>query len=436
MAQEIYNRILSDHAEIASLPQVLIEVVKVSTDSDSSASDLARVILKDPALTAKLLRVVNSPYYGRVREVTTINQAVVTLGVRSVTAIALSASVYETVGKLKGTIERKRFWRHSLEVATASKLIAQNVGFKPVEEAFVAGLLHDIGMLLLEASFAEEYKRIWRLVEAGENLLEAEQHNWGTDHARAGQFLLDQWGLPKHLGEAVGQHHRVFDHGEKSPELSLPQIVNLANHLSKFRAYLMPPPEAKILEIKDVVASNLGLTNSSLADIEADLISEVVKESGFLEIEIGDIEELLREANRLLYRQYETVENLLRENRKMQQQIAHDQAMKGALESLQAIAVAFSYLINNATATIVGRTQLIDLAVSKGQIIDTEGVCLASSGVITRAVENISHILDELKKIATFDPGAISDGRAVRDIEAEVQARLAELESTKVSFHK
>ncbi|MBN2227336.1 MAG: HDOD domain-containing protein [candidate division Zixibacteria bacterium] len=433
MGQEVYHKILNDHGEIASLPQVLVEVVKVSADPNASASDLSRVILKDPALTAKLLRIVNSPYYGRVREVTTINQAVVTLGMRSVTAIALSASVYEMVGSLKGAVDRKRFWRHSLEVATAAKLIADEIGFEPAEEAFVAGLLHDIGMLILESSFPDEYKRIWKLVESGESLMEVEQRNWGTDHARTGQFILDQWGLPKHIGETAKHHHMVFSHGEKSPEMTLPQIVNLANQLSKFRAYTMPPPEAKTLEIKDIVASNLGLSNAALGRIEAELISEVVKESGFLEIEIGNIEELLREANQLLFRQYEMVENLLRENRKMQQQIAHDQAMQGALEALQQIAVTFSHLINNAATAIDGRAQLIDLAISKGRIVDEKGVCKSSTAIITKAVESISFILEELKRVSSFDPQAITDRTTIGDIEAEIKSRLEELEDTTIT---
>jgi len=435
MSHEVYHKILNDHGELASLPQVLVEVVKVSADPNASASDLSRIILKDPALTAKLLRIVNSPYYGRVREVTTINQAVVTLGMRSVTAIALSASVYEMVGGLKGAVDRKRFWRHSLEVATAAKLIADDIGFEPAEEAFVAGLLHDVGMLILEASFSDEYMRIWKLVEAGESLLEVEQKSWGTDHARTGQFILDQWGLPKHIGEAASQHHRVFTHGEKSPDLTLPQIINLANQLSKFRTYTMPPPEAKALEIKDIVASNLGLSNAALGRIEADLISEVVKESGFLEIEIGSIEELLREANQLLFMQYETVENLLRENRKMQQQIAHDQAMQGALESLQQIAVTFSHLINNAIAAIDGRAQLIELAVTKGKITDEKGVCKSSTTVISKAVESISFILDELKRVSSFDQATITDQTTISDIESEIRTRLDELEDTTVTSH-
>ncbi|MCP4706192.1 MAG: HDOD domain-containing protein, partial [candidate division Zixibacteria bacterium] len=208
-SQEIFYKILSEHKELSSLPQVLAEVLKISSDDNSSADDLTRVILKDPALTAKLLRVVNSPFCGQAREVSSIKQAVMALGIRTVMALALSTSVYDLTDRITSLIDRKKFWRHSLEVAIASRMIAEKIGYKSPEEAFVVGLLHDIGVLILESSFPEEFKRIWRLVESGEKQELIEQKTWGTDHARAGQFLMDQWGIPKKLGEAIGAHHEM-----------------------------------------------------------------------------------------------------------------------------------------------------------------------------------------------------------------------------------
>jgi HD-like signal output (HDOD) protein len=431
MTQDIFFKILNDHKELASLPQVLVEVLRVSSDPDSSASALAAVIMKDPALTAKLLRVVNSSFYGRVQKITTINQSVVTLGQRTVTAIALSSSIYDKINRVDGSIDRKRFWRHSLEVAMAARMIAETVGYEPAEEAFVAGLLHEIGALVLESSFPADFKRVWKLVEVGENQTAVEERAWGTNHARVGQFLLDQWGVPKSIGEAVGGHHMVMNYGEKAPENQLIQIVNLANQLSKFRVYNMPPPESKMLENKDIIAANLGLTNTALAKIEEGLLEAVVKQSEFLEIEIGSIEEILTEANGLLYKQFLTVENLLRENRIMQQQIARDQVKKAALESLKAIAATFSHYINNATTTILGRAQLLEMGITNGDIADKKGIAALSAQTIVEGVETISTIVDELKKMTTFETTLYHDDTYIIDVEDKIRKRLQELNSLK-----
>jgi putative nucleotidyltransferase with HDIG domain len=433
MTQDIFYKILSDHKELASLPQVLVEVLRVSSDANSSASDLAAVIMKDPALTAKLLRVVNSPYYGPIRKITTINQAVVTLGQRTVTAVALSTSVYDKINRVDSAIDRKRFWRHSLEVAIAARMVAHEASYEPVEEAFVAGLLHEIGTLVLEASFPTDFKRVWKLVELGESQIAVEERTWGTNHARVGQFLLEQWGVPKVISEAIAGHHTVIDYGEKSPDKQLVQIINLANQISKFRVYNMPPPESAMLENKDIIAANLGLSNAILAGIEEKLISEIIRESGFLEIEVGNIEEILNEANKLLYKQFLIVENLLRENRIMQQQIAHDQTKKAALESLKTIAATFSHYINNATTAILGRAQLVEMAISRGEVIDEKGIAALSSQTIVDAVEAISTVIEELKKMTTFETTLYHEDTYLVDMDERIRAQLAKLNKPKIS---
>jgi HD-like signal output (HDOD) protein len=427
MTQEIFYKILSDHKELSSLPQVLTEVVRVSSDPKSSANDLAAVILKDPSLTARLLRAVNSPHYGPIAKITTVNQAVVILGLRTVTAIALSSSIYDKLNKVESSIDRKRFWRHSLEVAIASKMISEATGYQPAEEAFVAGLLHDIGILVLEASFPVEFKRIWKLVEMGENQLSQEERAWGTNHARIGQFLLDQWGVPKIIGQAVGSHHALFPADDKRSERLLPQIIALANQISRFRIYSMPPPESRILENRDVIAANLGLSNAAISRFEEDIISRVINESGYLEIEIGSVEELLREANRLLYKQYIAVENLLRENRIMHQQITRDQLKRAALESLKTLAGAFGRYLEQAVDAISERINALDAAVAAGDIADEKGIASLSSETISEALRIIATIQEEMKKMTAFESNIYVDENYVAQLEAKIADQIKSL---------
>ena len=422
--QDIFHKILNDHKELSSLPQVLTEVIQVSGDPDSSASQLAAVIMKDLALTAKMLRIANSPYYGPIRQITTVQQAIVTLGQRTVTAVALSTSIYDKLNRVESTIDRKRFWRHALEVAIASRMIAKACGYESPDEAFTVGLLHDIGTLILEASFGDDFKRIWKLVESGESQITLEERTWGTNHARVGQFLLNQWKIPAFIGEAVGNHHFIANIKDKPPESKLTQIVGLANHISKFRVCSMPPPEAKLLENRNVVLANLKLKPAELANIEEGLLTEVVNESKFLEIEIGSVEDMLNEANNLLYKQYLQVEELLRENRLMQHQIAQEQMKKAALESLQTISATFSHYINNATTAILGRAQLLEMAIDDGDVVDTKGVAANTAQITGEAVETICLILEELRRLPTYETTLYSDDTNIIKFEEDIRTRL------------
>ena len=153
MNSEFLQRVLDDNPALKTLPQTMFEVLRVTRNEQSSTYELAEVILKDPALTATVLRIVNSPFYGAGREVSSVTQAVVAIGMRQVTALALSSSVYRMTDTWESSLDRVRFWRHSLEVAIASRMVAATAGYRHIEEAFVAGLLHDLGLLILERSF-------------------------------------------------------------------------------------------------------------------------------------------------------------------------------------------------------------------------------------------------------------------------------------------
>lgn len=431
MSSDVIQKILKEHKELLSLPQTLSEVLRVSRDEKSSAQALAAVLMKDPALTVKVLRIANSPYYGVGREITTMTQAVVTLGMRTVTALALSTSVYRVTGGWKSSIDRNRFWRHSLEVAISARMIAEAVKHQPAEEAFVSGLLHDIGILVLEGSFQTQYAQMLQKKRPDESLVDLETEVWGTDHARVAKFLLEQWSLPQRICDAVGLHHMTYPPDGRNPELELPQIVNLANLTSRF-----PVSEKAVrnsgltTENKENLCKILGLKPETLADIEAQLFSRTVNEAKYMEIEIGSVDDLLMEANRLLFEQYMTVENLLRDNRRMQAQIARDQMKKLALESLKTITATFNHYMNNATATILGRAQLVEYAITKGQIHDPDGQLATAMQVISGGVNTISRVMEELKNLAAFETTVYHTETQILDIENRLKKQLQSLEKT------
>jgi putative nucleotidyltransferase with HDIG domain len=423
MTQEIFHKILDDHKELSSLPQVLAQVIKVANDPVSSASNLADVIMKDPGLTARLLRMVNSPYYGTTNKIATVSQAVVTLGLRTVTAMALAGSIYELLKNIKTTIDRKKFWRHSLEVALASRMIAEAVDYKPVEEAFTAGLLHDIGLLILEASFPEAFITVMEQAESGENLIAVEEQQWGTNHARVGQFILEQWHIPGAVAEAAGHHHVCI---ESSHEISprLDKIINLGNSISKFSIYSAPPAETRRIKNKKAIASALQLSDSCLAEIERNLIARVVAESDYLEIDVGGIEEVLSEANELLYRQYLTVEILLRENLETQKQATGGKGESSDLKLYKDAITVFCRNLDDLVSSMLDRTGRIRSAINSPDIRDKRQTVNSTLATISDSLDTVSIVVEEMRKISRADSSAYRDDNYITKIEARLHRRF------------
>lgn len=426
---EQVKKILAEHNELLSLPQTLSEVLRVVKDESSSAQDLAEVLMRDPALTAKMLRIVNSPYYGVRREVSSMSQAVVTLGTRQVTALALSSSLYNLACKWESSIDRERFWRHSLETAIGSRMIAEKIGYQNVEEAFVAGLLHDLGMLILEKSFSKQFANLYRQVGDGESIIDLEEEAWGTSHARVGQFLLEQWNLPESICTAVGHHHDLFAADTTNPDLRLSQIVSLANLISQFsisqEPRMVPVGEA---ENRDIIKANLGLKTAVLQQIQKDLFGITMREAKFLEIEIGSPEELLEEANRMLFAQYLTVENLLSENRKLRQKVTQTKVQEVAKKSLGKFAGELNKYINSAMTAMRGRTSIIQTAINESRLNGGGDDLSEAIQSISKNVETIGDVLKDLTNLASLDTSVYQNDSSLLDLEERIKQRLEDLD--------
>ncbi len=429
MTNDLFEQILKEHKELASLPQTLAEVLRVLRDENASTGDVAEVISRDPALTAKLLRIVNSPYYGAGREITTVKQAAQTMGTRAISALALSGSIYDMSGKWQNTVDRQRFWRHSLEVGMAARIIARETDYAYPEEAFICGLLHDIGILILEKSFPDKFKRIWKQAESGESICELEERIWGTNHARIGQFLLEQWGVPAIICEAVGHHHSQILTDSNDPELRPAQIVALANLISRFTVAKARPELVENTDRKINLSNILELKAPRLMQLQEEILKAFVEEARFLEIDIGSPEELLIEANRIIYSHYISVENLLTENKRMQQEVARGQMEKATLEALKTITATFNHYINNASATILGRAQLIELKLSRGEITDSTGEAARAMHMIVEGVNTISSVIKELQELTRFKTTVYHDDTYIIDLEARLKKQLDKLQA-------
>jgi putative nucleotidyltransferase with HDIG domain len=189
--------------DLPTLPHVLEEVTKLVEDPDASSEAIAKVIGTDQVLSAKVLKMVNSPIYGFPGRISSIQHALVLLGFNVIRGIIISTSVFDMmVQNMKG------LWEHSLGCATACNIIARRAGFEDPEEYAVAGLLHDLGKVVTAVQLPDLHKTILETVKAKElTYFRAEKDVMGFGHDRINAWLARHWGLPPNIREAMARHH-------------------------------------------------------------------------------------------------------------------------------------------------------------------------------------------------------------------------------------
>lgn len=195
--------------ELVSPPSTYIQLNKLIQDPDSAIDDISAVINTDPALATRLLRIVNSPFYGFPSQINTISRAITIIGTRELTHLVLATSVISAFKGIPASlVDMDAFWRHSFATAITAKLLAEECGQRASERFFIAGLLHNIGSLVMYQSMPELAGEAIRSAEFGhEVLFKAEQRIIGFDHTEVGYALARAWHLPHSLQEVARYHH-------------------------------------------------------------------------------------------------------------------------------------------------------------------------------------------------------------------------------------
>lgn len=215
--------------EIPTLPTIVFELNRALQDPDTSIAKVSETIEKDQALSLKLLKLVNSAFYGFKSRISNIRNAIVLLGFNTVRNAIVSVSVISAFsGKSKLTdFNITEFWKHSLAVAVVSKSIAEKTKMEPPDNCFVGGLLHDVGKVILAQYLQDLFANVWSAMQ--EDLLtfyEAERQEIPVDHTKIGAYLASKWQLPLGLVEAIRWHH---DFQEDSDNAGFVLIIYLAN---------------------------------------------------------------------------------------------------------------------------------------------------------------------------------------------------------------
>ena len=205
------RQVIARLTRIPSVPELYLKIIQVLQNPDAGIGEVADVVSQDPGTTAGLLRIVNSAYFGLARRITDAREAVRFLGVDMVRTLALAVGAFEqlSVGRLQNFVPDE-LWRHSMATASLARSIArvEGLGNREQDLFFVAGLLHDIGRLVIASSLSEDWQRIVEFAEANKCPADvAELATIQTTHAEIGGGLLGLWGLPTDLVDAVMHHH-------------------------------------------------------------------------------------------------------------------------------------------------------------------------------------------------------------------------------------
>lgn len=210
----IQRRVLKRVKDIPSLPQFVVETLNKLDDPKSSATDVGSRLSKDEGLVVRVLRLANSAYYGLSRRITGVSEAISFLGFKTVKSIVLAASVYKFMDSaFTGyALDRGGLWKHSQSVASTSRYLAEKLGIGDPEEAYIGGLMHDIGKIVLNDYVRFGYSIILRLVEEDKvPFCDAERQVLGFDHAQVGGLIMEQWNLPEAYAYITTYHHSPWD---------------------------------------------------------------------------------------------------------------------------------------------------------------------------------------------------------------------------------
>jgi len=272
--------IIKDTKSLPTLPGIITKLSALAENNKASVNEMARVVSSDQVLSAKVLRLVNSPFYGFSGRVSTISNALILLGVNVVKSLAMSSSIFEMMEK-----NFLGLWEHSLGCGVAANIIANRLGLPDIEEISTAALLHDIGKVIIKIKLSDDYSELLSLIKEKDIcMLDAERELLGSDHAEIGELLARSWFLPEKLIEPIAFHHDVM---RSSTQFAKTSVVHVADVLVKCSGFGFSGDDY-VPRIQPEAWKKLDLKEALVEEIVAELEDRLVDCRNFsLEIQSG-----------------------------------------------------------------------------------------------------------------------------------------------------
>lgn len=276
-AQDLVNGSL----ELASLPEVVMRTIDLINNPGTSAAEIGQVISEDPALTARLLKIVNSPFYGFPSRIDTVSRAITVIGTLELLDLILATSVVKAFrGIPTDLVDMDSFWEHSLYTGLVARALAGRLRAPNTERYFIAGLLHDIGSLAMYSRIPDSAAVILRRARAEiAPLHDIERETLGFDHGEVGAELMHAWHLPGSLVEAIRFHHtpeQSEQHRLETALVHLADVIACAVHDPASETGRIPPMEAAAWDLTglqpDIIESLIDEADAQFEDARAVII--------------------------------------------------------------------------------------------------------------------------------------------------------------------
>ncbi len=272
--QTAINEIINSTIEIATLPEITIQIIQVVQDPRSTAHDLHKIVRNDPALSSRVLRVVNSAFYGLPGQIGSIDRAIMLLGLNAVKNIAIAASLSKMFDTpvTSDDFTGKRLWTHSVAVGATNKLITSAIGLALPDESFLAGLIHDIGLVAILQCKSQAIPKMVQMVKAGVSFLQAENEILQTNHQEIGAALSAKWKFPRSFQFVTGYHHKPRELAEENRLLT--SVTCLADQLCTRTGFGLIENE-NMPDISQDLADEIGISPEQIDAISSRIEEEL-----------------------------------------------------------------------------------------------------------------------------------------------------------------
>lgn len=258
--EQIFNNIQKT-GNLPTLPDILLKLLSTCDNEDMSLNELGALIAQDAPISAKVLELVNSAYYGLQKSIESIEQAVVYIGANAIKNLVITMSIHQVFEEKQNSsplpIDTGWFWHHSLMSATLARSVAEKTGIGSADDAYLAGLFHDLGKLILASAYPDKYRQITDQLTSSSETIKLENKTLGLDHCETGSRLVRQWNLNPLIADAILYHHRPLEQIKEA--LPLVKLVYFAN--------LLQEDEFDIVQKQNCGSFLLGLDRNDIETI-------------------------------------------------------------------------------------------------------------------------------------------------------------------------